>query len=176
MASIASFVVNHPDSARLFGGDGGTIGSVEEVSGADRQSSFVEQLGSMFASVTGVTVGPQDPLMASGLDSLGSVEFQDVVSKTLGLDLPNMLIFDYPTLSALAEYVDSRVPRAAAHPSCSGAGMCGSAVAQDKRQFFVDQLVGMFEAVTGIAVGVDEPLMSSGLDSLSTVEFQNVIS
>eukprot|EP00232_Nephroselmis_pyriformis_P001664 CAMPEP_0182906248 /NCGR_PEP_ID=MMETSP0034_2-20130328/33591_1 /TAXON_ID=156128 /ORGANISM="Nephroselmis pyriformis, Strain CCMP717" /LENGTH=355 /DNA_ID=CAMNT_0025041877 /DNA_START=41 /DNA_END=1105 /DNA_ORIENTATION=+ len=61
------------------------------------------------ADVLGHAVGGDEPLMAAGLDSLGSVELQSTLGKKLGLKLSNTVVFDYPTVEALAAYLWSRV-------------------------------------------------------------------
>ena len=45
------------------------------------------------------------PLMAAGLDSLGSMEFVSVLSERLRLPLPATLPFNYPTAAAIAEHL-----------------------------------------------------------------------
>merc|ERR1712113_801205 len=46
------------------------------------------------------------PLMDAGLDSLSMVEFRnELVKEFPGVDLPGSLLFDYPTVNVLAEYV-----------------------------------------------------------------------
>jgi hypothetical protein len=59
----------------------------------------------------GKEVGADIPLMDVGLDSLGSVELRNALSKTVGTDLPGTLVFDYPSVLALAGYFMSRVVR-----------------------------------------------------------------
>ena len=55
--------------------------------------------------VLGGSVGPDEPLMAAGLDSLGAVELRNSLERATGLSLPSTLVFDYPTEAALAVYI-----------------------------------------------------------------------
>ena len=55
--------------------------------------------------------------MAAGLDSLGSVEFVNVLSRRLHLILPATLIFDYPTAEAVSHYLHTQMSAAAAGPA-----------------------------------------------------------
>lgn len=48
---------------------------------------------------------PHQPLQELGLDSLLSIELRNSLSACLGVSLPATLLFNYPTLSALADYI-----------------------------------------------------------------------
>jgi hypothetical protein len=61
------------------------------------------------AGVLGSPVGGDDPLMAAGLDSLGATELQQGLANALGVELPSTLVFDYPTINAMAEYLASKL-------------------------------------------------------------------
>ncbi len=58
--------------------------------------------------------------MQAGLDSLGAVEVGNLLSNSLNLNLPSTLLFDFPTIASLEEYLFARV--AATCPSSRHAG------------------------------------------------------
>eukprot|EP01068_Selenidium_serpulae_P015144 Selendium_serpulae@DN6181_c2_g1_i1.p1 len=51
------------------------------------------------------TIDLNTPLAESGLDSLGAVEFGNQLTQKLGVKMSATTLFDYPTLSAIIEYV-----------------------------------------------------------------------
>jgi hypothetical protein len=59
------------------------------------------------ASLFTAGVAVDAPLMDSGLDSLGAVEFRSSLEARLSLQLPPTLVFDYPSLSAIVGYLDT---------------------------------------------------------------------
>jgi acyl carrier protein len=62
------------------------------------------------ASVLGPAVNDDEPLMAAGLDSLGAVELRNALEGRLGgLQLPPTLVFDYPAVSSMSDYISSRL-------------------------------------------------------------------
>jgi acyl carrier protein len=82
-----------------------------------------ERMCSVAARVLGLDRGaPLDvnrPLQEMGLDSLMAVELRNLMKKELGLERPvaATIVFDYPTVTALAEYVGTTLfgwPAAAA--------------------------------------------------------------
>eukprot|EP00959_Pyramimonas_sp_CCMP1952_P001562 32072-Pyramimonas_sp.AAC.1 len=64
---------------------------------------------SVARSVMGSEIGQNDPFMDAGLDSLGGVELRNALSKQVGVDLPTTLVFDYPSVAAVASYLASHV-------------------------------------------------------------------
>jgi len=67
--------------------------------------AVVDQVHESVKSVLGSAVGADDALMAAGLDSLGSVELKNALERRSGIELPSTLVFDYPTVNALAGFL-----------------------------------------------------------------------
>jgi acyl carrier protein len=61
-------------------------------------------------------VDPQHTFKDLGFDSLAAVEFKNRLNQATGLKLPATLIFDYPTPTAVAQYVRSKVGGGASQP------------------------------------------------------------
>ena len=51
------------------------------------------------------TIETDRPLGELGLDSLRAVQFRDELMRSTGLDLPIQLLFDFPTIDALAGHI-----------------------------------------------------------------------
>ena len=66
-------------------------------------------VSSLLANILGSPIGDNDPLMSVGLDSLGSVELVNMLSRRVGLQLPSSLVFDYPTVTAIVQHIESRI-------------------------------------------------------------------
>jgi len=72
-------------------------------------------------------VAADAPLMDSGLDSLGAVEFRSSLEARLSVQLPPTLVFDYPSLSAIVGYLDETL--AAKQGAASSATSTGTTAA-----------------------------------------------
>jgi 3-oxoacyl-(acyl-carrier-protein) synthase/enoyl-CoA hydratase/carnithine racemase/acyl carrier protein/thioredoxin reductase len=135
------------------------------------------------------------PLMESGLDSLGAVEFRNRLATKLSgaVEPAEELVFDFPTLRQIEAHLASLAPPPSVAPAASvtapapAAGLNaallaqllgGSAAAVPCTQP-LQQTVDVTSALTSVAaellpgVSADVPLMESGLDSLGAVEFRN---
>jgi acyl carrier protein len=128
--------------------------------------------------------------MAAGLDSLSSVEFRNSLEAKLGMELPSTLVFDYPSVTAISLFIVSqrapvqhsmpsavparpilRTMRPSAHRAASStarAAAAGVRVGAVKAT-----VIEVARGILGDEVADDAPLMSAGLDSLSSVEFRN---
>ncbi|KAK9829172.1 hypothetical protein WJX72_004291 [[Myrmecia] bisecta] len=72
--------------------------------GARRQFMRSQVLGAV-KIITGVDISLDAPLMSAGLDSLGSVELRKELISITTLDLPATLVFDYPSIHDIVEYI-----------------------------------------------------------------------
>ena len=70
---------------------------------------ILEQVEATTTSIVGGDVGVDEPLMAAGLDSLGAVELRNGLESRLGLELPSTLVFDYPTIAAITEFIENSI-------------------------------------------------------------------
>lgn len=78
--------------------------------------------------VAGLAEVPRDaPLMQLGVDSLAAVELRNRLAARLGLGphLPSTLVFDCPTVQAIAAYVGDRLRELAGRPGAAGAHGAG---------------------------------------------------
>jgi acyl carrier protein len=67
------------------------------------------------------TLDPERPLSELGLDSMLAVELRDRLSASTGLRLPSTLLFDHPSVSALATLLAGALaPSSAAGPALAG--------------------------------------------------------
>jgi len=67
--------------------------------------AIAEEISLSLQHIIGSSVGLHDPLVAAGLDSLGAVELRNDLSKRLGYSLPGTLVFDYPSIGAISDFI-----------------------------------------------------------------------
>jgi acyl carrier protein len=69
-----------------------------------------EQAGKVLGIDASRQVDPRQPLNELGLDSLMAVELRNLLNRSVQNSLPVTLLFDYPTIEALAEYLAREIP------------------------------------------------------------------
>lgn len=75
-----------------------------------RSKALREALRAQISAVIGVSDVPADqPLQELGLDSLTALELRNGLASTVGQSLPATLLFDHPTIDALADYLLNEV-------------------------------------------------------------------
>ena len=73
-------------------------------------SDITPAIQEVVASILGTAPAADTPLMAAGLDSLGMVEVRNALQARLGIQLPSTLLFDYPSIEAIAAFIKQRLP------------------------------------------------------------------
>jgi myxalamid-type polyketide synthase MxaB len=117
---------------------------------AERHELLLTQLQSLAGKALGLgpdhPVDPQQPLRDMGFDSLMAVELRNGVNQGSGRNFPATLLFDHPTLEALAGFlVGELFPQAKEGDSAPEA--TAAAVAEDSGlNQILDEVAGMSEA------------------------------
>lgn len=100
------------DSATVTGGE--FRESLRKCRPERRLDMLVEHVGALAASVMGLppsqSLDPTTGFFQLGMDSLMSVLLQRTLSRSLGETLPPSLVFDYPTVEALADHLVTTLP------------------------------------------------------------------
>ncbi|MFI5908337.1 type I polyketide synthase [Dactylosporangium sp. NPDC051541] len=96
---------------------------------AERPADTLELVRAAAAAALGHTdaaaVDDHRPLRDLGVDSLAAVELRDALVAATGLALPSTVIFDHPTVAALAAHLDDRLGPAEATSIGGGAAPAG---------------------------------------------------
>jgi acyl carrier protein len=69
------------------------------------RADLEQRLVALLGFPTGTRIEPHRALRDLGLDSLLSVSLRNALAAGYGLDLPTTLVFDHPTLTALADHL-----------------------------------------------------------------------
>ncbi|OSC35104.1 hypothetical protein B8W66_23475, partial [Mycobacterium decipiens] len=94
-----------------------TVGSVETLTAQLANQTPEQQLATLTKLVTVATAAvlahpdpatlePDLPFKDLGIDSLSALELRNTLTRDTGLSLPATLVFDHPTPSAIAQYLD----------------------------------------------------------------------
>lgn len=205
---VPATVATHPRLASRPVDLGSLQASLAEALPSERSEICVASLRAACAQVMELAA-PEDvatdaPLMEAGLDSLMAVELRNRISRATGLSLPASILFDYPTLDALAGHVlaqlrlasrpsihedkeaglDTRSPargsRIAAVELEMLASTLGAALPSERKAICEAALAQVcariMELPADVRVPHDAPLMEAGLDSLMAVEMRNRVS
>ncbi|OEH78593.1 pksn polyketide synthase for alternapyrone biosynthesis related protein [Cyclospora cayetanensis] len=79
---------------------------------SQERHAFVEKkVVELVMASLGLSTPPamDQPLHELGIDSIGAVELRNSLSSTLGIKLPATAMFDYPTVGAMINYVNSKI-------------------------------------------------------------------
>ena len=108
-----------------------SAGGVAVQRGDLRAGDVQKQLEGAVRQLVGQEVDPEEPLMAAGLDSLAAMELQNMISASMGVELPSTLVFDYPSVRAMSGFIEAQMGVASAEAPAAAAVLRGpSAPAQ----------------------------------------------
>ncbi|MCM6776660.1 type I polyketide synthase [Nocardia sp. CDC159] len=89
------------------------VSSLAGLDPAEQEKRILEVIRTHGAAILGHdspdVIGPDQPFMELGFDSLGAVEFRNRLKAATGSKLPTTVIFDYPTPAALASYIRQEI-------------------------------------------------------------------
>jgi len=77
---------------------------------------LANEVAQLLGSGSPESVDPQQPLRDLGFDSLTAIELRDTLASALGRKMPATLLFDYPTLDRLADFLLGQVVASSAPP------------------------------------------------------------
>jgi len=99
----------HPAGATTAAVAGDLAERLLSVAPADRPKVIRERVTELAAQVLGIDrpdqLSPRQPLGELGLDSLMALQLSNALARVLGRTLPATLLFDYPTVAKLADYL-----------------------------------------------------------------------
>ena len=147
--------------------------------GARRQHSIGDirtKVAAIVSGIVGRDVSEDEPLMDAGLDSIGGAELQKNIEDEFSIELPATAAFDYPTVSALSDFVASQIGDGDGGDEDEyvggGAGAARSRLSiDDVRQ----RVLAIASGVIGREIGTSEPLVDAGIDSLSGQEMKSQV-
>lgn len=104
--------------------------------------------------MVGHSIHPQEPLMTAGLDSLGGMELRRALAESLGLDLPQTLLYDYQSIAAITAHLNSLIedskPAAPAPVHNSNQGSLPSALTAGAHESSTAGAVGQSRGVSSV--------------------------
>jgi len=112
-AGSASFLEAFRGTDEGVGRESAFLMRLKRTPSAQRRTVLMEHIRAQLASVLGLTseasIEPRQRLFDLGIDSLLAVELKNRLEVSLGCVIPNTLLFDYPTLEAVVDYLNGRV-------------------------------------------------------------------
>jgi len=91
------------------------LGRIAGLEPGERREVMLAHVQGLVTSIIGLDPSDapdaQQPLMELGVDSLLAIEMVKALGRSVGHKLPTTLIFDYPTIAAILDYLDREVLR-----------------------------------------------------------------
>ncbi|MBJ8338375.1 SDR family NAD(P)-dependent oxidoreductase [Antrihabitans sp. YC3-6] len=124
-----------------------------------RHAVVVELIRKHAAAVLGHTgaaaIEPDRPFQEIGFDSLAAVEFRNRLKSATGVNLPATAVFDYPTPTAIANYIAARLADPEADLTAPDDGRIRALLATIPPERL--RRAGLLDAILALADGGDAP-------------------
>jgi acyl carrier protein len=91
-------------------------------------------------------IDPEQPLNQLGLDSLMALQLRDRLSALTRIALPPVVLFNYPTLSALVEHLAGEVATTPAEPAAAATNGAATPATNNLDELSEQQLAELLEA------------------------------
>lgn len=131
------------------------------------QTSPLARVREAVSGVLGSSIGDNDPLMAGGLDSLGSIELRNLLEQQTSTELPSTLVFDHPTIASISQLITSLLPIDSSHQPMEVLDISAEVSSTDVANPFVD---GGLQSAAGLqhqqVVGIMSMAIQSPGDAL----------
>jgi acyl transferase domain-containing protein/acyl carrier protein len=122
-------------------------------------------------------VDPAKGLLDLGFDSITAIEFRNQVSKNTGLNLPSTVLFDYPTVTVLAQHVAERIAAAGSTFSAALEALetaLRNEPVTDQMRLLIKRRLDPFVAPADLVLNAPEDA-AEGFDDLSPDEMYKLI-
>eukprot|EP00803_Ostreobium_quekettii_P007582 evm.model.scf_983.1 EVM.evm.TU.scf_983.1 scf_983:18-7581(-) len=149
------------ESARAAAPSGVSASSREKI-----QNLILSAVRETLGEEAGSRVSPDDPLMAAGVTSTGAIGLTSALERSLGIDLPGTLVFDYPTVRSMAEYVASCTQPTEDRGQSAPTGTAH--LVELVKQHAID-IMGIQD------IDPSAPLMASGMTSMAAVQLTSAL-
>jgi acyl carrier protein len=134
--------------------DASFLRTLASLAPAERHGALEHHLRDHAARVLGLPparIALQEPLGNLGFDSLMTLELRNRIESSLGLKLSATVVWNYPTIAALAEYLVRKLDLAPPEPADTSAppATAGSALTSAVRNLTEDEAIAALAATLG---------------------------
>ena len=128
-------------------------------------SKVLENLVDLVQSLW-LEIGVGDDLMSGGLGSLSLTSFVSSIHDTFNVSISPADVFNFSNLRQMSAFIENQIGE---NEDCMPPN-------SDDQHEVIDAIIEMVSAKLGMTIGSEEPLLASGLNSISVTELTSAIS